>query len=213
MLMRWSALAFAIAATLLVMFFAASSAGIALLNDPATVMRDARPLAAIAGVLLLIGDVVLPVPSSLVMVAHGALFGTLTGTLLSLMGSVASALTAFAIGRAGDGAIRRFVKEREHERAGELLARWGIVAIAVTRPVPILAETVAILAGSSPLTWRQTALAAAAGSIVPAAVYAWAGASARDGVSHALIFGGVLAITAVLFLGARKREALAKPSR
>lgn len=207
MLMRWWSLAFAIAATLLVMFFAASSAGIALLQDPAAMMRDARPLAAAIGVLMLIADVVLPVPSSLVMVAHGALFGALGGTLLSLAGSVASALTAFAIGRAGDGAIRRFVTEREHMRAGELLARWGVVAIAVTRPVPILAETVAILAGASPLTWRQTAVAAGAGSIVPAAVYAWAGASARDGGNHALIFGGVLAVTAVLFLVAKRRAA------
>lgn len=198
MLIRWWSLAFAIASTILVIFFAASSAGIAVLNDPTAAMGDARPLAAMAGVLLLVADVLLPVPSSLVMVANGALFGGLLGTLLSLIGSVASALTAFAIGRAGNGAIRRFVTPNEHDRAGALLARWGVVAIAVSRPIPIVAETVAILAGSSPLRWRDVTVAAAAGSIVPAAAYAWAGAHARDAGSHVLIFGGVLAVTAML---------------
>jgi len=199
MLVRWSALAIAIAATLLVMFFAASSAGVALLQDPTPYLRgSARPAAALLGVALLVADVFLPVPSSLVMVAHGAFFGVAGGALLSLVGSVAAALTGFAVGRAGNRAIRRLVTPAEHARAGALLERWGVVAIAVTRPVPILAETVAILAGSSPLTWRQTAIASAAGSIVPSIVYAWAGAHAKEAGNHAVIFGGVLAVTAVL---------------
>lgn len=195
MLVRWWSLAFAIASTLLLMFFIVSASGVALLNDPTPAMRGARPLAGVIGLLLLVADVVLPVPSSLVMVAHGALFGVVGGTVLSLAGSVASALTAFAIGRAGNGAVRRFVTPREHERAGALLARWGVVAIAVSRPVPILAETVALLAGSSPLTWRQTTIAATAGSILPAAVYAWAGAHALGTASQVAIFAGVVVVT------------------
>lgn len=204
---RWWLLAVVIAVTLLVMFFAASSSGIALFEDPTPLLRGARPLAAVIGVLLLVADVFLPVPSSLVMLAHGTLFGVAGGTALSLIGSVASALTGFAVGRAGKGAVRRFVTEREHERAGALLERWGVLAIAVTRPVPILAETVAIMAGSSPLTWGQTALAAAAGSIAPAAVYAWAGAHAHGVANHVLAFGGVLLITSVLFFIGRPRTA------
>ena len=43
---------------------------------------------------------------------------------------VCAALTGFAVGRAGNDLIRRFVTEREHERAGALLGRWGVVAIA-----------------------------------------------------------------------------------
>jgi uncharacterized membrane protein YdjX (TVP38/TMEM64 family) len=177
------------------MFFIASASGIAFLSDPTVAMHGARPLAALAGVLLLIADVVLPIPSSLVMIAHGALFGVAGGTAVSLVGSVASALTAFAIGRAGNGVVRRFVTASEHERAGALLERWGAVAIAVSRPVPILAETVALLAGSSPLTWRQTTLAATVGSLLPALVYAWAGAHAVDTTSQIALFAGVILLT------------------
>ncbi|MDP9193804.1 MAG: VTT domain-containing protein [Acidobacteriota bacterium] len=198
-MLRWWSLAASIALLLLLMFFAASAVGIALLDDPAPLFRGARTTAALIGVALLVADVFLPVPSSLVMVAHGTLFGVLGGTMLSLTGSVASALVGFAVGRAGSGAVRRFVSEREHDRASAMLARWGVVAIAVTRPVPILAETVAILAGSSRLGWREAALAAAAGSLVPAAVYAWAGAHVETAANHALIFGGVLLVTGILW--------------
>lgn len=202
--MRWWSLAFAIACTLLLLFFAVSSAGVTILEDPSAAMGAAHPLAALAGVLLLAADVVLPVPSSLVMVAHGALFGAIGGTLLSLAGSIASALIGFGIGRAGTRLVRRFVTDEEHARAGAMLERWGVVAIAASRPVPILAETVAILAGSSPLTWTRTTIAAAAGSIIPAAVYAWAGAHGPGFASHAAIFGGVVAVTALLMLAGRR---------
>ncbi|MDQ3279932.1 MAG: VTT domain-containing protein [Acidobacteriota bacterium] len=201
---RWWLLAFALAATMLVAFFAVSSAGIKVLEDPSEAMRATRPAAAAIGVLLLVADVVLPVPSSLVMVAHGALFGVFGGTLLSLLGSVASACTGFAIGRAGNNAIRRFVTEREHERAGAMLQRWGLVAVAVSRPIPILAETVAILAGSSPVTWARFTLAAFSGSIVPAAAYAWAGAHAQGFVMQSVIFAGVIAAGALLMLVSRR---------
>lgn len=194
---RWWSLAFGIALTLLLLFFAAQAAGFDVEGAP-PMPAKAGVLAAITGIALLIADVFLPIPSSLVMVAHGTLFGVAGGTLLSLAGSVASALTAFAVGRAGSGAIRRLITPREHEYASSLLARWGVTAVALTRPVPILAETVAILAGSSRLTWLQTAIAAAAGSIVPALAYAWAGAHARS-ASHALIFGGVMLVTGVLW--------------
>ncbi len=196
---RWITFAAMLALTLLLMFGVASMAGIGI-EDPTPLLHGA----AIAGVLLLVADVVLPVPSSLVMAAHGALFGVVAGSLLSIVGSTAAALTGFALGRAGNDVIRRFVTPAEHDRAGAMLRRWGVLAIVLSRPVPILAETVAILAGSSPLTWRQTALAAAAGSLAPSVVYAWAGAHANGAASHALIFGGVLAVTGVLWAFGRK---------
>lgn len=202
-MLRWWSLALAIACLLLLMFFAANAIGIALLSDPTSAMRVARPLAAIVGVLLLVADVFLPVPSILVMVANGALFGAVAGTLLSLVGSVGAALTGFAVGRAGNDRIRRWVTPREYERAGALLRRWGAVAIAISRPIPIVAETVAILAGGSPVTWTQALLAAIAGSLVPSAAYAWAGATAQALWMQTAIFAGVIAMTALLFFAGR----------
>ena len=204
-MLRWWSLALGIAAVILLMFFAANALGIDWLENPAPLMRAARPVAAVAGVLLLIADVFLPVPSSLVMVANGALFGIVGGTLLSLVGCVGAALTGFGVGRAGNDLIRRFVTPGQHERAGAMLRRWGVLAIAVSRPIPIVAETVAILAGGSPMTWTQALLASIAGSIVPSIAYAWAGASAQKIGMQTLIFAGVLATTALMMLAVRSR--------
>lgn len=204
-MLRWWSLAIGIACVVVLMFVAANATGIQLFNDPTPVMHAGRPLAAIAGVLLLIVDVFLPVPSILVMVANGALFGVAGGSLLSLVGCVGAALMGFAVGRAGNDRIRKFVTPREHERAGALLQRWGVIAIAVSRPIPVVAETVAILAGSSPLTWAQVLLAAIAGSVVPSVAYAWAGASAQSFGMQTAIFAGVLAMTALMILAGRRR--------
>ena len=88
--------------------------------------------------------VALPVPFSLVMVAHGALFGVAVGTtLLSVVGSTVAALVGFALGRRGGPLLTRLVPPEERVRADRLLTRWGTLAIIVTRPVPLLAETTA----------------------------------------------------------------------
>jgi uncharacterized membrane protein YdjX (TVP38/TMEM64 family) len=76
----------------------------------------------------------------------------------------------------------------------------------VTRPVPVLAETVAVLAGTSPLRWSVAVLAAAAGTAVPAVLYAAAGAAAADAVDGALVFVLVMALAAVLALAGHLRS-------
>src|SRR5436190_19621764 len=139
----------------LISFFIVEGLGIPLLADPTPWMKHGGLLTAILGVGLLIADVLLPVPSSLVMVAHGALFGVVGGTLLSLLGSVGAALFGFAIGRRGGPLLARVVPPEERARADYLLGRWGSLAIVVTRPVPVLAETVAIMAGVGSMSWSR----------------------------------------------------------
>lgn len=131
----------------LALFAVVSALDVQLLVNPLPVLDAARVPAAVVGVGLLIAVVALPVPSSVVMTAHGALFGVLLGTVLSLIGSVAAVLAAFGLGRAGGSFLDRFVPADERERADELLRARGAFAIVISRPLPILAETVAIAAG------------------------------------------------------------------
>jgi uncharacterized membrane protein YdjX (TVP38/TMEM64 family) len=178
----------------LALFFIVEALGVPLLTDPSPWMNHGGVLAATIGVGLLIADVLLPVPSSLVMVAHGALFGVALGTVLSLLGSVGAALFGFAIGRRGGKLLERMVTREERTRADQLLNRWGALAIIVTRPIPLLAETVAIMAGASSLGWGRVTLAALAGSLPPALLYALTGAAVANFQNTALMFGVVLLI-------------------
>ncbi|HVF90944.1 MAG TPA: VTT domain-containing protein [Blastocatellia bacterium] len=185
----------------LVLFLLAEAFQVPLLTDPSRWMEGGGATAALVGVGLLVADVALPVPSSLIMIAHGALFGVMAGSCLSLIGSVGAALTAFALGRRGGPLLERLVPGNERARANRLLDKWGALAIIITRPVPILAETVAILAGTSPLGWGRMVAASVAGSLPAAVLYALAGAVAASFRNGVLMFALVLAV-AGLFWGA-----------
>ncbi|MDQ4106439.1 MAG: VTT domain-containing protein [Actinomycetota bacterium] len=124
-----------ILAFLLVLFLLVEALGVPLLTDPSPWLERAGVLAALVGVGLLVTDVALPVPSSLVMIAHGALFGVAIGTLLSAVGSTGTALVGFAVGRRGGPLLARLVSPEERARVDRLLTRWGALAIIVTRPV------------------------------------------------------------------------------
>jgi uncharacterized membrane protein YdjX (TVP38/TMEM64 family) len=188
----------------LALFFLVEALGIPLLVDPTPWLNKGGLWAAALGVGLLIADVLLPVPSSLVMVAHGALFGVVLGTFLSLLGSTGAAVFGFWIGRRGGKWLERLVPLEERERANRLLERWGLLAVVVTRPIPLLAETVAIMAGASPLGWLGTTLAALAGSLPPALLYALTGASAGRFQNTALMFLFVMVITGIIWMLGRK---------
>ena len=183
-----------------ILFLIVEALGVPLLSDPTPWMSHGGIVAAIVGVGLLIADVVLPVPSSIVMVAHGAIFGVLWGTMLSLLGSVGAAVFGFAIGRRGGALLERVVTPVERARASSILARWGTLAIIVTRPVPLLAETVAIMAGASSMTWRAIIVASIAGSLPPALLYALTGAAVANLQNTALMFGIVLFVAALFWL-------------
>jgi uncharacterized membrane protein YdjX (TVP38/TMEM64 family) len=195
------------------LFLAVEALDIPLLTDPAPLLDAAQMAAAVVGVGLLVLDVVLPVPSSLVMIAHGAAFGPLLGAALSLLGSLGAALLGFAVGRRGGPLLNRVVPAAERRRADALLARWGVLAIVVTRPVPLLAETTVILAGASPLGWRRTAIAALVGSAPAAVLYALAGSVAAGLGNPAAVFALVLLLAGATWaLGAAGGRQVAPPT-
>jgi uncharacterized membrane protein YdjX (TVP38/TMEM64 family) len=209
---RYAVLVGSLLVFFLVAFLAVEALSLPLLTDPSPWLREAGPLAAAAGVGLLLVDVFVPVPSSLVMVAHGALFGVVGGTLLSMAGGLGATLLGFLIGRRSRGVVRRIVTVGDRERAEQLLQRYGTLAIVVTRPVPMLAETTAIIAGTSGMSWRSAAVAGMAGNLVPALFYAATGAAAASLGNQFAVFGAVLAIAGVFWLIGRRTATSSKTS-
>jgi membrane protein DedA with SNARE-associated domain len=112
-------------------------------------------------------------------------------------------LVGFGLGRRGGALLDRRVSERERERANRLLERWGVIAIVVTRPVPLLAETTAVLAGASSLGWQRATLAALAGAVPTAVIYALSGSLVVAHDNGALVFIATLTIVAGAWLGDR----------
>lgn len=175
---RHAIVVLAMMGALLALFAIVQVAGIDVLVDPRPMFAGLGALAAVVAVGLLIADVLLPVPSSIVMVWLGASQGWLVGATLSLVGCVGATVFAFWLGRRGGPMFERLVPADERARADAFLARWGVLAIAVTRPVPIVAETTAVVAGASPAVgWRGMLIAAIAGCAPWAVIYGVSGAA------------------------------------
>jgi uncharacterized membrane protein YdjX (TVP38/TMEM64 family) len=134
------------------------------------------------------------------MIANGALFGILLGTVLSLVGSTGAALTGYWTGRRGESVVARFISAEERDQAAQLLHRWGLFAIIISRPVPILAETIAIIAGVAGIGWRRVLLAALIGGVPAALLYAIAGATISGAGKGIYVFLLVLLLSGVVWL-------------
>jgi uncharacterized membrane protein YdjX (TVP38/TMEM64 family) len=173
---RYSMIAVSMLGFFVATFLLIEALNVPLLKESSSWFKQAGILPGFVGVCLLVADVALPIPSSMVMVAHGALFGVKAGTFLSLVGGTGATLAGFALGRGGTPLIARFTKPEERAWANYVLTRWGALAIVVTRPIPLVAETVAILAGTSRLGWLPTTLAGVVGSLPAALFYALTGA-------------------------------------
>lgn len=198
-------LGLALVTLFLLAFVVVELLGIPLLTDPLPYLDTATWPIALVGVLLLVSDVLVPVPSSGVMIAHGAAFGLVPGALLSLVGGTGSTLAAYLLGRRSRALVSRMMTDDQRRRGGQLLERHGMWAIVLTRPVPMLAETVGILAGTSTtLPWWKVAIAAAIGNLVPAVAYAATGACAMTSVNGLTVFMAVLAVAFVVWLLSRR---------
>ncbi|HET9197275.1 MAG TPA: VTT domain-containing protein [Solirubrobacterales bacterium] len=184
--------------------------GVPLLVDPEATMDAGGVEAAAVGFGLLVADAVLPVPSSVVMIALGSLYGAPLGIALSLAGRTAMALLGFGLGRRSDRIMER-IRPADREWAEALLERRGALAIVLSRPLPLLAETVTVLAGASPMPWRTAAVAALVGSLPEAVAYGLAGslaASFPQGAVLWLLFALVAFTVWMIERHARARSAL-----
>lgn len=199
----YSILFFVLLCFFLLLFLLVEQFQVPLLSDPSAVLNRGGFIAALVGTGLLISDVVLPVPSSLIMIANGALFGLVLGAALSLLGGLGASLFGFWIGRRSTHLVQRFVSDRDRAQADRLMQRWGMIAIIVTRPVPLLSETMSIVAGGTSLRWGAMIAASALGVVPGAVIYAATGVYVVSLESSVWSFAIVIAVALAFWLGGK----------
>jgi uncharacterized membrane protein YdjX (TVP38/TMEM64 family) len=148
---------------------------------------------------LLAADLFLPIPSSLIMVLSGAAFGVVWGALLSIIGSVGGEWLGFELVRHyGRRASAKIVGDDEIDRLSRVFARHGAAAVAVTRALPVVMETMSVVAGLSTMTRRVFLIASLLGTGPIVFVYAYAGAVSRQTGS---LVPAIVMLVAVAALG------------
>jgi uncharacterized membrane protein YdjX (TVP38/TMEM64 family) len=151
------------------------------------------------GVILLLAlDVLLPVPSSAVSTAAGASLGFLGGLLVSAAGMTIGTLFGYVLGRTcGLPLVRRAIPDREIVDVSLRFRRGAAWALAAMRPVPVLAEASALIAGVSAVPLRIYIPVTTLANVGISAVYSAAGASAFNSGSFLLAFAAAIAIPGI----------------
>jgi uncharacterized membrane protein YdjX (TVP38/TMEM64 family) len=163
------------------------------------------PLLAAAEIGVLAADILLPVPSSLVATLGGAALGVVPGTACAWLGMTAGALAGWALGRVAGGTLAaidpadRLRLDRERRRLGPFL-------VVLSRPLPLVAEAVALLAGGTRMPAGEFLRAAAAGNVAVAAAWSIAGSVGGRGETLPAVLAAALVIpVAGAWLVARRR--------
>jgi len=152
---------------------------------------------ALAGAGLLAADALLPVPSSIVGTMLGGRLGFGAGALAAFVGMMTGQVLAYATSR---WLLRG--------RTGTLPAAPTLAVVFLSRPVPVLAEAVAIAAGAARVSWPQFLLACGAGNLIYAAALALNGAELLTGhlLGPGLVLPMLLPVAAWLLWRATHRD-------
>ena len=163
-----------------------------------------RGLLSVVIIALMAADVLLPVPSSVVATAAGALLGVGFGTLSATAGMCLGCAIAYGLGTSASPALARYLlNESQLARARAVFERSGPWVIAVCRPVPVLAEISVIFAGMARMPKGSFALYSSAANLGIAACYAYLGAQAAEQGQMLYAWLGSLALPGRFLLLAR----------
>lgn len=141
-----------------------------------------RAWAWLGGIALLVGDLVLPVPGTVVMSALGLVYGWFWGGVVSVAGATLGGLVAYGLCRkfghrpalwlAGDRGLAKGEALFHSQRGGWL--------VALSRWMPVLPEAVACLAGLAQMPFRDFFVALLCGCVPLGFTFAAIGALGVD---------------------------------
>lgn len=145
----------------------------------------------------------LGVPQIVLIAATVVAFGPVIGSFYSWIGTLASSLIGFWLGRVFGGRLLRDVGGRGLARFMRLIGENGFLASLIVRQVPMAPFIVVnMAAGVTPMRWRHFAAGTALGIIPKIVLTAFAGSSALAVFKGGgLKYYAVLAAIAALWIG------------
>lgn len=146
----------------------------------------------------LTADILLPVPSSLVMILNGEVLGFPAGAALSLVSGVLSSCIGFYLGRKSNPLLNKFFSAKDREISDRLFHRFGNMAITISKALPIISEAVSVVSGTTSVTFKNFLYYSIAGHLIVSVIYAYAGSLSSTFNSNLV---AALIIVLALFVG------------
>lgn len=163
--------------------------------------ENAKAWAWLLGIALLMADLLLPIPGTIVMSALGAVYGFWIGGLLSAIGSMLAGMSGYGVGRFfKESFAKRWLGEKDFEKGKSLFERGGAWVVAMSRALPILPEVLACMAGLLRMPFGKFVIALACGSVPMGFLFAWIGAIGREQPGWGFAFS--IGVPAVLWSAA-----------
>jgi uncharacterized membrane protein YdjX (TVP38/TMEM64 family) len=135
----------------------------------------------IVGIGLIIGDLVLPVPSTAVISSLGMLYGPWLGGFLGGVGSLLAGLVAYGGCRLLGKRVHDVLVGPENlDKLDRFFKRFGLWAIALSRWMPLLPEALCCLAGMARMKFVPFFAALACGSFAMGFAFGWLGVVYSD---------------------------------
>lgn len=160
--------------------------------------------AGLAGIILLIADLLLPIPASAVMAALGIMYGPVAGGSIATLGSFLSGALAYLLCRNfGRAAALRLLGADGLVEGERLFAQAGGWLVALSRWLPVLPEVIACMAGLTRMPPRTFFAALACGS-APLG-FAFAGLGHAGGDDPLLVILVSAGLPPLLWLAVRAR--------
>lgn len=176
-----------------------------------------KPWAWLGGIGLLVADLFLPIPGTVVMSALGFIYGPWLGGLIAVIGSMLSGLVAYGLCRKMGRRAAEWIAGEKDLAKGEAIfsGQAGGWLVALSRWLPVMPEVIACLAGMVRMPLRRFVFAMACGSIPLGFTFAAIGKWAHQQPAFALILSAGLPPVLWAIIGPmvmrRKKRAAAEP--
>lgn len=148
---------------------------------------------AVVSFLVLASDILLPIPSSIVMYLNGFVLGLTAGALVSLGGLLVGAMIGYAIGRFSSKAWN--AESIRNQQAQTLMQHYGSLAVLMSRGIPILSESVCFVCGFHKMPFGNYLLMNFVGLIPVCLLYAACGLAGYNENTFLLSFGASLLVS------------------
>lgn len=176
--MRLLLLFILLAAIVLVTFFIWGDNLMTIFSEEGTIgwLNEYGQGAWLAAIVLLMADLLLPLPATLIMSALGYIYGPVAGGFIATIGSfMAGALGYWTCRLVGENAAIAFLGEKDFERGKKISDRIGGWVVALSRWLPVFPEVIACMAGLTRMPPYKFHLALLCGSLPMGFIYAIVG--------------------------------------